>query len=57
MFAVALGSDVFYGGLNRFGPQKTFKIKQQVDKLDLKSEKQQYIIKLTLEHKLIQRWV
>ena len=52
MLAVVLGSDVFCGGLNRFGPQKAFKIKQYIDKLDSNGEKQQHIIKSILEHKI-----
>ena len=32
MFAAAMGSDVFCSGLNNFGAQKAYKIKQEIDK-------------------------
>ena len=51
MFAVALGSDVFVGGLNKFGPQKAFKIKQEIDNLDYNAEKQQHIISSIIGYK------
>ena len=51
LFGVALGSDVFCGGLNKFGPQKTFKIKQEIDKLDYDSPKNQYIISPVMRYK------
>ena len=51
MFAVALGSDVFCGGLNKFGPQKAFKIKQEINKLDSVSAKQHHIIASVMGYK------
>ena len=51
MLAVALGSDVFCGGVNKFGPQKAYTIKQQIDKLDSDAKKQQHIISSIIKYK------
>ena len=50
MFVVALGSNVFCGGLNKFGPQKAFKNKQQIDKYVSDAVKQQHIIASVREY-------
>ena len=46
--AIAMGCDVFPGGLNKFGPAKALEVKKKTENLSTIEEKQQYILESIL---------